>query len=65
MSKLRWRRSARSGGNGNCVEMAELHGRVLMRDSKTSTDRDYPILTISRSNWASIIESIRHAESPQ
>lgn len=48
-----WRKPARSGtGNGgggdNCVEVATLPGRVLVRDSK---DPAGPVLAVPPADW--------------
>ncbi|MEU5389085.1 DUF397 domain-containing protein [Kitasatospora cineracea] len=32
--QVRWRKSSSSGGNGDCVECADLAGAVAVRDSK-------------------------------
>jgi Domain of unknown function (DUF397) len=45
---LEWRKARRSMGNGDCVEVAPVRKRILLRDSK---DPDGPILEYSRSSW--------------
>ncbi|MEO3926476.1 DUF397 domain-containing protein [Micromonosporaceae bacterium B7E4] len=50
MADARWRTSSRSGGNGNCVEVADNLGAVVaVRDSK---DRSGPVLTFRPAAWA-------------
>lgn len=56
-SRLTWRKSTRSGGNGGaCVEVAELPGGVAVRDSK---DPAGPVLRLSRSEWRAFLDSLR------
>jgi hypothetical protein len=44
-----WRKSSYSGGEGNCVEVAELpDGTRLVRDTK---DRNGPVLRFSAAAW--------------
>ena len=48
-----WRKSTRSGTQGDCVEVADnLPGVVAVRDSK---DRHGPALTFSPASWASFV----------
>ena len=49
-----WRASTRSGGNGDCVEVAWVPGVVAVRDSK---DRSGPALTFPEPVWQAFIES--------
>lgn len=49
LSRAVWRTSTRSGGNGNCVEVAaNLPGIVVVRDSK---DRTGPVLVFGHADW--------------
>jgi hypothetical protein len=49
LSRAAWHTSTRSGGNGNCVEVAaNLSGVVAVRDSK---DRTGPILIFGHADW--------------
>ncbi|MEU3346552.1 DUF397 domain-containing protein [Streptomyces sp. NPDC006700] len=51
--ELTWRKSSYSGsGGGNCVEVAEAVGEVVVRDSKdTSGDRVH----VSREAWGAFL----------
>lgn len=49
-----WRKSTRSGGVSNCVEVADnLPGIVLVRDSK---DRSGPVLTFNPAAWSRFVK---------
>jgi hypothetical protein len=49
LSRAIRRTSTRSGGNGNCIEVAvNLSGVVAVRDSK---DRTGPVLIFGHSDW--------------
>jgi hypothetical protein len=50
--------STRSGGNGNCVEVARnLPHVVAVRDSK---DREGPVLVVTRTEWAAFTARARN-----
>jgi Domain of unknown function (DUF397) len=49
-SEMSWRKSSYSGGSGgNCVEVADQAGRVLVRDTKQ--DGTGPVLRFSADAW--------------
>jgi hypothetical protein len=52
-----WRKSSRSGGNGGaCVEVGQLGGGVLVRDSNTAKS---PELPFSYTAWANFLATLR------
>jgi uncharacterized protein DUF397 len=53
---LRWHKSSRSAGNGNCVEVAELSGTVAVRDSKNPQG---PVLHFDADTWSRFVDAIR------
>ncbi len=60
MSDLRaavWRKSSRSGTEGNCVQVAHnLSGVVAVRDSK---DPDGPVLVFSVEAWRAFVAGLK------
>ena len=56
LSRAVWRTSSYSGGNGSCVEVADLGEHVAVRDSK---DRQGPRLVFKREAWREFISDIR------
>lgn len=53
---LGWRKSRRSIGNGDCVEIATVDGQIAVRDSK---DPAGPILRYRSSSWKSFLSEAR------
>jgi hypothetical protein len=51
-----WRKSSKSGTNGNCVETASHGGVVLVRDT---TNRDGGTLVASVDAWAKFTATLR------
>jgi hypothetical protein len=56
LSRARWRKSSRSSGNGQCVEVAHLATAVAVRDSK---DPDGPKLIFTHYDWRTFIRSVK------
>lgn len=60
MSKLTWRKSAKSGAQGQCVEVADLPGGGrAVRDSK---DPDGPVLRFTADEWNAFLAGVRSGE---
>ena len=52
-----WRKSSYSGTNGgDCVEAADMEGRILVRDT---TDRGGVVLSISPDAWLRFTDTVR------
>ena len=56
LSRAQWRKSTRSSGNGQCVEVAHLDEVVAVRDSKNP---DGPKLILTRHEWAAFIHCVK------
>jgi hypothetical protein len=56
LSRARWKKSTRSGSNGDCVEVTTLSGLVAVRDSK---DRQGPVLAFTGLAWEAFLDGAR------
>jgi hypothetical protein len=56
LSRALWRKSTYSGGNGSCVEIADLGTTTAVRDSK---DRNGPKLIFAADEWRSFLDGIK------
>ena len=52
----RWRKSSFSGNGGDCVEIADHAGRVLVRDSKNT---DGPKLAFNPAAWRELVTCVK------
>ena len=60
MDAANWRTSSRSGGNGNCVEVADnLAAVVAVRDSK---DPGGPVLVFAAEGWRRFTVEVKGGE---
>jgi hypothetical protein len=60
LSGARWRGSTYSGGNNECVEIADdIPGVIPVRDSKRPTG---PALVFPSVGWSSFVASVKRAE---
>ncbi|MFF3264614.1 DUF397 domain-containing protein [Streptomyces sp. NPDC002932] len=55
-TKLTWRASSYSSGNGQCVEVADTQGAVPVRDSKIATG---PVLVFGVATWGAFVTGVR------
>jgi|HubBroStandDraft_3_1064219.scaffolds.fasta_scaffold1133684_2 hypothetical protein len=55
-----WRTSTYSSGNGgNCVEIGQTPGSVLVRDTKQEDRADRPTLAVPASAWQRFTDSLK------
>jgi hypothetical protein len=60
LSRAVWRKSARSGGEGNCVEVADnLPGSVAVRDSKNPSG---PALRFGHDTWDTFTSKVKNGQ---
>ncbi|MCZ7378849.1 DUF397 domain-containing protein [Micromonospora sp. WMMD961] len=56
MTTLDWKKSTRSNGGGDCVEVAAPPQVVMVRDSK---DRQGPVLSFNADQWAGFVRGVK------
>ncbi|HZN20814.1 MAG TPA: DUF397 domain-containing protein [Micromonosporaceae bacterium] len=56
LTRAQWRKSSRSGAEGDCVEVAVVGDRVAVRDSRAPLG---PVLVVSRAEWARFMVEVR------
>ncbi len=56
LKQAAWRKSTRSGGGNNCVEVAPVEGFVAVRDSK---DPDGPAFVFRPQEWTAFVSKLR------
>ncbi len=59
MERNVWRKSSRSGSNGQCTEVRDRGEAVDVRDSK---NRSGPMLTFTPDEWRAFIEGAKDGE---
>ncbi|WP_017973536.1 DUF397 domain-containing protein [Actinopolyspora halophila] len=57
-SNIHWRKSSRSTGGGNCVEVGFTSASVSVRDTK---DRARGMLTVTPAAWTNFVNGIKNA----
>ncbi|MFG1890423.1 DUF397 domain-containing protein [Micromonospora sp. NPDC049051] len=62
LSRAQWKKSTRSSGNGQCVEVANLADAVALRDSKDPTG---PALLFCRDDWTSFLAGAKYGHFNQ
>jgi hypothetical protein len=55
-TRAAWRKSSRSGGQGNCVEVADTPAAIGVRDSK---DPKGPVLVFTRADWQEFVDGVK------
>ena len=59
LTRAEWKKSTRSGGNGDCVEVAITDEGVAVRDTK---DRDGGTQIYTRAEWAAFVDGVKGGE---
>lgn len=62
LARAVWRKSSRSGGGNNCVEVARAGDIYAIRDSKNPTG---PKLVFAHSEWKAFVASVKDGEFNQ
>jgi hypothetical protein len=56
LPRAMWRKSTRSGGNGDCVEIADLDRGIAIRDSKNPAG---PKLIFRSRDWRTFADAVK------
>ncbi|MEU3167854.1 DUF397 domain-containing protein [Streptosporangium sp. NPDC006930] len=56
LTNILWRKSSLSGSGNNCVEVARMDNRYLVRDSK---DPDGAVLSFSSGGWTAFLSRVK------
>lgn len=59
LSRAVWRKSTKSGNNGQCVEVADLGDHYALRDSKNP---DGPVLLFTAFEWECFLDGVDKGE---
>jgi hypothetical protein len=62
MDDRAWRTSSYSGGQGNCVEVADHDNRVMVRDTKENSAG--PVLRFTPAAWRTFTGQLKQSLAP-